>query len=233
MNGPTILSKGRPADSFATSCVITDSMKASLLILVAMGLIYAFGVKGKSWIDETRPGMTSNGLYLVKGRKAAPAHTKVAMFSAGCFWGVEMQFREQKGVVATAVGFTGGTVPNPSYEQVCEHTTGHAETVMVEYDPNVVSYAALLKNFWDMHDPTEGDRQGPDVGDNYRSAIWYFSEGQKDEALASKEALEKSGELSAPITTQIAPAGPFYKAEDYHQQYAEKGNPVFCHRRKG
>jgi peptide-methionine (S)-S-oxide reductase len=155
------------------------------------------------------------------------------MFSAGCFWGTEIEFRKQKGVVATAVGFTGGTVANPSYEQVCSHTTGHAETVLLEYDPTVVTYKALLKNFWEMHDPTEGDRQGPDVGDNYRSAVWYFSPEQKAEANATRDALQKTGELSAKITTQIDPAGPFYKAEEYHQQYGEKGNPVFCHRRIG
>lgn len=176
---------------------------------------------------------TSKGLYFVKGVKTEPAKTELAMFSAGCFWGVEQQFRAQKGVIATAVGYSGGTVDKPTYELVCQHTSGHAETVQVEFDRNVVSYKALLKNFWEMHDPTQGNRQGPDVGDNYRSAVWYFTPEQKAEAIASRDALQKSGELSKPITTQITAAGPFFKAEEYHQQYAEKGGLVFCHRRKG
>ncbi|HEY3780090.1 MAG TPA: peptide-methionine (S)-S-oxide reductase MsrA [Fimbriimonadaceae bacterium] len=207
-------------------------VKIALIAAAAIAAVaLAVGFKSIPSKPEA-PTRMYHGLYLVKGITKVPDHTEKAMFSAGCFWGIELQFRAQKGVVATAVGFTGGTVPNPSYELVCTHTTGHAETVLLEYDPTVVTYKQLLQNFWDMHDPTEGNRQGPDLGDNYRSAIWYFTPEQKAEALASKDALQKSGELKDPITTQISPAGPFYKAEEYHQQYGEKGNVVFCERRK-
>lgn len=205
---------------------------AAFVVAAAIAGAVVLGFNSKPGPSAYASGNASHGLYLVKGIKKEPAHTELAMFSAGCFWGVEQEFRKQKGVVATAVGFTGGTVPNPSYEEVCTHTTGHAETVLLEYDPKVVTYKELLHNFWDMHDPTEGNRQGPDVGDNYRSAIWYFNDEQKKEAEESRDALQKSGELSAPITTTIEPAGKFYKAEEYHQQYGEKGNPVYCERRK-
>jgi len=204
---------------------------AAIVVAAAVAGMLTLGLRPSP--APTAPSNASHGLYFVKGVNKEPAHTELAMFSAGCFWGVEQEFRKQKGVVATAVGFTGGTVPNPTYEEVCTHTTGHAETVLLEFDPTVVTYKELLKNFWDMHDPTQGDRQGPDVGDNYRSAVWYFTPEQKKEAIASRDALQKSGELSGPITSQISPAGKFYKAEEYHQQYAEKGNPIFCHRRKG
>jgi peptide-methionine (S)-S-oxide reductase len=209
---------------------------AAFIVAAAVASLVVLGLRPEPGAVEwgkMSSGNASHGLYFVKGITKEPANTELAMFSAGCFWGVEQEFRKQKGVVATAVGFTGGHLPNPTYEEVCTHTTGHAETVLLEYDPTVVSYKALLQNFWDMHDPTQGDRQGPDVGDNYRSAIWYFTPEQRKEAEDSKVALAKSGELSGPITTQIAAAGSFYKAEDYHQQYAEKGNIIFCHRRKG
>ncbi len=205
---------------------------AALVIAAAVAGLVVLGFNSKSGSSAHASGNASHGLYLVKGIKKEPLHKELAMFSAGCFWGVEQEFRKQKGVIATAVGFTGGTVPNPTYEEVCSHTTGHAETVLLEYDPTVVTYKELLHNFWDMHDPTEGDRQGPDVGNNYRSAIWYFNDEQKKEAIETRNALQKSGELSGPITTEINLAGPFYKAEEYHQQYGEKGNPVYCERRK-
>src|SRR5581483_6500551 len=145
-----------------------------------------------------------------------------AIFAAGCFWGVEADFRRISGVTATAVGYTGGHTPSPTYEDVCSDETGHAEAVEVTFDPAQVSYERLLEVFWECHDPTTRDRQGPDVGSQYRSAIFYLSPEQKAAAESSKEKLAKSGTLRNPIVTEIAPASPFYHAEDYHQQYLEK-----------
>lgn len=151
---------------------------------------------------------------------------QLAAFSMGCFWNSEHVFRAVKGVVATAVGYTGGTVDDPTYEMVCTHTTGHAETVLVEFDPKVVTYKQLLNDFWINHDPTTVDREGPDEGTNYRSAIWTFSPEQMKEALASKK--EDQAKERAPIITQISPIGKFWKAETYHQQYDEKNHVVSC-----
>jgi peptide-methionine (S)-S-oxide reductase len=200
---------------------------------IAVAIALAFGFNAKPAMIAANEAPSANGLYPVKGAKRPAGKTQLAAFSAGCFWGVESDFRNFKGVLATASGFTGGHVANPSYELVCTGTTGHAETVLLEYDPTVVSYRQLLQEFWDLHDPTEGNKQGPDVGEQYRSAIWFFTPEQKAEAIASRDKLQKSGELKRPITTEILPAGPFYKAEEYHQQYVEKGGLAFCHRRKG
>jgi peptide-methionine (S)-S-oxide reductase len=145
-----------------------------------------------------------------------------ATFAAGCFWGVETAFREVPGVIDVAVGYAGGTVADPSYEKVCTGRTGHAEAVEVDYDPKKVSYEDLLEVFWNAHDPTTPNRQGPDVGTQYRSAIFTHSPEQQAAALASKEKLEASGRLRAPVVKEITPAGPFYRAEDYHQRYFEK-----------
>ena len=145
-----------------------------------------------------------------------------ATFAAGCFWGVEAAFRQVKGVVATAVGYTGGHTENPSYEDVCTDRTGHAEAVRIIFDPAVVSYEGLLDLFWKIHDPTTENRQGPDVGSQYRSAIFYHDEKQKAAAIASKERLDKSGQFKNPVVTEITLASAFYLAEDYHQQYFEK-----------
>jgi len=145
-----------------------------------------------------------------------------ATFAAGCFWGVEAAFRRVSGVISTTVGYTGGTVENPTYEQVCTDRTGHAEAVQVEYDPARISYEALLDVFWSCHDPTQRDRQGPDVGRQYRSAIFFHDTGQEQAAKESKAALEASGRFRQPIVTEIVPAAPFWRAEDYHQQYLEK-----------
>lgn len=150
-------------------------------------------------------------------------------FAAGCFWGVEAEFRKLPGVLATRVGYTGGTDPNPTYEQVCSHTTGHAEAVEVEFDPAKISYEKLLEVFWSFHDPTQLNRQGPDVGEQYRSAIFYHDDAQQLAATRLKEALEKSGQVRKPIVTQIVPATIFYPAEDYHQQYLEKRGLSSCH----
>lgn len=145
-----------------------------------------------------------------------------AIFAAGCFWGVEHTFRNTEGVTATAVGYTGGATEDPTYEQVCTGRTGHAEAVRVEFDPDKVSYDALLDVFWQCHDPTQLNRQGPDVGTQYRTGIFYLDEAQKTAAENSKAALEASGSLGNEIATEITPAATFYMAEDYHQQYFEK-----------
>ena len=153
---------------------------------------------------------------------------EVATFGAGCFWGVEADFRQVPGVLATSVGYAGGKTENPSYRDVCSHTTGHAEVVQVEYDPARVSYEQLLKVFWENHDPTQLNRQGPDIGDQYRSVIFYHSPEQEAAAIASKAALEEAHKYRRPIVTQILPEPTFYLAEDYHQQYLEKRGLSTC-----
>jgi peptide-methionine (S)-S-oxide reductase len=152
-----------------------------------------------------------------------------ATFAAGCFWGVEAAFRQIKGVTSTAVGYSGGSYKDPSYRDVCTGRTGHAETVEVVYDPSRVSYEDLLKVFWENHDPTTLNRQGPDVGSQYRSAIFFHNPEQEAAARASKARLESSGKYRRPIVTEITPASEFYKAEDYHQQYLEKRGLSVCH----
>ena len=152
-----------------------------------------------------------------------------ATFAAGCFWGVEATFRQLPGVTATRVGYIGGNTVNPTYKEVCTDTTGHAEAVEVEYDPAKLSYDKLLDVFWENHDPTQLNRQGPDFGKQYRTAIFFHSPEQEAEARASKEKLGKSGRFSKPIATQIVPAATFYEAEDYHQQYLEKRGLASCH----
>jgi peptide-methionine (S)-S-oxide reductase len=151
-----------------------------------------------------------------------------ATFAAGCFWGVEAAFRNTEGVTGTRAGYTGGHTRNPTYEQVCSDTTGHAEAVEVEYDPTRVSYDDLLTVFWENHDPTQRNRQGPDVGSQYRSAIFWHDEEQQAAAERSKQAEESSGRHSRPVVTEIVQATPFYQAEDYHQQYLEKRGLATC-----
>jgi peptide-methionine (S)-S-oxide reductase len=152
-----------------------------------------------------------------------------ATFAAGCFWGVEATFRQLPGVISTRVGYTGGRTENPTYKEVCTDTTGHAEAVEIDYDPAKLSYETLLDTFWENHDPTQLNRQGPDWGKQYRSAIFYHSPEQEAAAKASKEKLEKSHRYSKPIVTQIVPAVTFNEAEDYHQQYLEKRGLASCH----
>jgi peptide-methionine (S)-S-oxide reductase len=151
-----------------------------------------------------------------------------ATFGAGCFWGVEEAFRQLPGVVNTTVGYSGGTLENPTYEDVCSHRSGHAEVVELEYDPAKVSYEELLNTFWQIHDPTQLNRQGPDVGTQYRSVIFFHTPEQERAARASKERLEKSGRYPRAIVTQILPAAPFYRAEEYHQQYLAKRGARTC-----
>ena len=152
-----------------------------------------------------------------------------ATFGAGCFWGVEEEFRKIPGVRDTAVGYSGGSLANPTYEDVCTDETGHAEVVEVDYDPEKTSYEALLDAFWNGHNPTQLNRQGPDVGRQYRSVIFFHTPEQEAAARASKERLEKSGRFPRPIVTEISPAQPFWRAEDYHQRYLEKRGLGTCH----
>jgi len=157
---------------------------------------------------------------------------QTATFAAGCFWGVEAAFRRVDGVLETSVGYTGGSTADPSYQEVCSGRTGHAEAVQIAFDPARMSYAALLDLFWDIHDPTTRNRQGPDIGTQYRSAIFYHGPEQEVAARAAKQRCEAAGRFPRPIVTEIEPAGPFYRAEDYHQQYFEKrGLAATCHLR--
>lgn len=150
------------------------------------------------------------------------ANLQQAIFAAGCFWGVEAAFRQAPGVKSTAVGYSGGTLVDPTYEAVCTGKTGHAEVVRVDFDPAEVSYETLLEVFWSNHDPTTVNRQGPDMGTQYRSALFFLDEAQQNAADASKAAQDASGRFPRPIVTEVTPAGEFYMAEDYHQQYLEK-----------
>ena len=167
------------------------------------------------------PGHAGHGTPLLASGK-----NQLAIFSQGCFWGVEERFRRVPGVVATAVGYTGGHTENPSYEDVCTDQTGHCESVLVEFDPAQVSYADLLKFFWSSHDPTTPDASGPDHGTQYRSAIFTFGAEQQQAALASRDEAQRS--IADPIVTEIAPAGKFWIAEDYHQQWDEKHGARSC-----
>jgi peptide-methionine (S)-S-oxide reductase len=154
---------------------------------------------------------------------------ETATFGAGCFWGIEAAFRNIPGVVDATVGYSGGHMENPTYKDVCTDETGHAEVVQVTFDPSKLSYEQLLDAFWKMHDPTQVNRQGPDFGTQYRSAIFFHSPEQKAAAEKSKAALQASGKLRKPIATEVTPAGPFYRAEEYHQRYLEKRGAASCH----
>ena len=191
------------------------------------GLRYCINSVSLVLDDRTMPSVAVRESNNTKEEK--PVKTEIATFAAGCLWGVEENFRQIPGVKATTVGYTGGHSNNPTYADVCTDTTGHAEAVQVEFDPDVVSYEQLLKVFWGNHDPTTVNRQGPDVGTQYRSAIFYHSPQQKAAAEASKKELAASGKFHREIATEIVPAGTFWKAEDYHQQYLEKRGMSSCH----
>jgi len=163
---------------------------------------------------------------MAEGSGKTKEHLENAYFAAGCFWKTQYKFSKVPGVVRTEVGFTGGTVSNPSYEQVCTHTTGHAETCQVEFDPAKTTYRKLLDVFFRMHNPTTMDRQGPDIGTQYRSAIFYTTPEQQQEATQYIKELEDQHRFSGRIVTEVKPAGPFYAAEEYHQNYFEKHGEV-------
>ena len=176
----------------------------------------------------SKAGQPSTGA--APDRKSASGKVETATFAAGCFWGVQDQFDKLPGVLKTRAGYTGGTLKNPTYEDVCSHTTGHAEAVRVEFDPAVIRYGQLLEAFWTMHNPTEKNRQGPDVGDNYRSAIFYHTPEQKAEAEASLKEVNQT-RFNGKVVTEIVPAVAFYDAEEYHQHYFKKKgilHPI-CH----
>jgi len=167
---------------------------------------------------------------LKKGSKeGSDSKYELATFAAGCFWGVESIFKQVKGVVETTVGYTGGIFPNPTYNVVCTGITGHAEAVQIKFDPKVVSYEELLSIFWRIHDPTTPNRQGPDVGTQYRSAIFYHDEEQRKAAERSKEEYDRSGVYTNRVVTEIVPALAFYPAEEYHQDYFDKHRGGACH----
>jgi len=154
-----------------------------------------------------------------------------ATFAAGCFWGVETLFRQVKGVTSAQVGYTGGKTENPTYEDVCSGNTGHAEAIEIEYDPSIVSYTDLLMIFWSNHNPTTPNQQGPDIGEQYRSVVFYHNSEQKDAAKTQKEKLQAPAKerFGREIVTEIIPASTFYRAEEYHQQYLDKNSDRVCH----
>ncbi len=206
-------------------------MKPNLALLAALGAALVGGVAGRSVLaakpDAPVKGVASRAGNAGRGTplRPAPGH-ELAAFAMGCFWGSESIYRHIPGVTATSVGYAGGKTPNPSYEDVCSHTTGHAETVLVEFDPKRTSYAKLLNVFWENHDSTSGDRQGPDVGDQYRSEVFALDDAQRKEALASRDAFSRK--LSRRITTKVEILPRFWLAEGYHQQYHEKTGTANC-----
>jgi len=184
--------------------------------MLAVAAVLACGAGNKEQTELTKP-------------KELPMNTDTAIFAAGCFWGVQSAFDEVKGVVSTTVGYTGGETEKPTYKDVCSDRTGHAEAVQVVYNPAVVSYEQLLDKFWSTHDPTTLNRQGPDFGSQYRSAIFYHSPEQQAAASAWMEKLEQAGSYPRPIVTQIVPAATFWPAEEYHQKYFKKHGGGSCH----
>lgn len=207
-------------------------------------LVFVVGCDEKQWqsiviaINQQKTGGTEamsipveeNDAAVQPDTKANAAQKpEVAMFGAGCFWGVEATFRKVPGVLDTAVGYSGGHTKNPTYKQVCTDRTGHAEVIRIEFDPDKVSYEQLLGVFWSNHDPTTLNRQGPDVGTQYRSVIFFFTQQQEAAAKAMKAELTRAKRFRRPIVTQIVPAGEFWRAEDYHQRYLEKKGLDSCH----
>jgi peptide-methionine (S)-S-oxide reductase len=164
-----------------------------------------------------------------QARRVREILVEKATIGAGCFWGVEAAFQDLAGVEQTAVGYSGGTLENPSYQDVCSGTSGHAEVLQIQFDPTVISYEKLLEVFWNCHDPTTLDRQGPDVGSQYRSAIFYHTPQQEELARRMKQQLDEEGRFQRPIVTQIEPAVEFWRAEEYHQRYFEKNGMKSCH----
>ncbi len=202
-------------------------LACSVIFAFAAGCSYSYSAAQSAAAAEPLGKQASSKENPFKG-KEIPVSAEKATFAAGCFWGVEATFRKTPGVVDTAVGYTGGKVDNPTYKQVCSGRTAHAEAVEVIFDPEKTSYEKLLEVFWSCHDPTTPNRQGPDIGHQYRSAIFYHSEEQKNAAEVSKEQLDRSGKLRRPVVTEIVPAATFWRAEEYHQRYLEKRGRASC-----
>jgi peptide-methionine (S)-S-oxide reductase len=188
----------------------------SIQVILAVAAVLACGAAKTEQTEITQP-------------KELPMKTDTATFAAGCFWGVQAEFDKVKGVAQTTVGYTGGHTEKPTYKGVCSDATGHAEALQVVYDPTVVTYEQLLDKFWSMHDPTTLNRQGPDHGSQYRSAIFYHSPEQESAALAAKDKLAKARRFPRPIVTEIVPAATFWPAEEYHQKYFKKHGGGSCH----
>jgi peptide-methionine (S)-S-oxide reductase len=213
-------------------------MKLGIALGIAASTMVQLGCHGTRTTADVAPDPSASGAAAPARVGSDPGHAsaggaltpsgrdRLAAFAAGCFWGVEDAFRHVPGVVATAVGYAGGHTTNPDYEAVCTHTTGHAETVLVEFDPAKVPYEHLLRVFWKIHDPTQVGGQGPDEGDSYRSVVFTFDDDEAAAARASLDAEQKH--LSAPITTEVRPIGRFYLAEGYHQQYSERTGRHGC-----
>lgn len=194
-------------------------MKARYAVILIVALVIG-GVTAHRLISSENTKKVDSAMV--------PEHTESATFAAGCFWGVQSAFSQVKGVISTEAGYTGGHTKNPTYKEVCTDRTGHAESVLVVYDPTSVSYNNLLRIFWAIHDPTTFNRQGPDIGSQYRSAIFYHTPEQMAAAVASKEALERSRKYESPVVTEIVPATTFYRAEEYHQDYLKKHGEAAC-----
>ena len=199
----------------------------SAALLLTVGRAVTVAVKGNGSRESPPVSVQPRTPAIAKETRKNGIMEK-ATFGAGCFWGVEAAFRQVKGVTDTAVGYTGGTTKDPTYREVCTGRTGHAEVVQVTFDPDQVRYEELLKVFWENHDPTQRNRQGPDVGAQYRSAIFYHTPEQKATAEDSLREQESSGRYQQPIATEVTPAPEFYRAEEYHQQYLEKQGLASC-----
>lgn len=207
-------------------------LKELIVVVTVLALVACLpdilaGDKNRSK-EEGKPADKKKPEEKNAGQTADPNRCETATFSAGCFWHVQLTFDQMPGVISTMVGYTGGRIKNPTYKQVCYDRTGHAEAVQIVYDPNQVSYEKLLEVFWGIHDPTTPNRQGPDVGSQYRAAVFYHNDGQRKAAIESKTKLAKSGKFKRPIVTRIEPASVFYKAEEYHQKYLEKQGVKSC-----
>jgi peptide-methionine (S)-S-oxide reductase len=223
---PASIRTENPLDPYI--CAVKGTSVKVFAVIVAFSTFVPTIAVRMSGCDGFSEAMEMNKTQPGEQSTEAKAASHVAYFAAGCFWGVEAAFRRLDGVTATAVGYMGGTTPNPTYKQVCTGRTGHAETVRVEYDPHKVAYEQLLEVFWRIHNPTTLNRQGPDVGSQYRSAIFAQDQAQYNAAVESMRSLSHSGKFARPIVTRVKKAGEFYPAEEYHQQYLEKQGKASC-----
>jgi peptide-methionine (S)-S-oxide reductase len=212
-----------------TSHDIKSSPETIALCSTHVKLVILIGYELGNAVQEQRSKESNNRCKGCISIKMNDGLLKKAAFAAGCFWGVEAAFRQVNGVVDTQVGYMGGSVDAPNYKLVCSGRTGHAEALEVTFDPAIVSYEQLLDLFWSIHDPTQMNRQGVDVGSQYRSVIFYHDEEQREKAIVSKQRIQRSGQFSKPVVTEIVPASHFWRAEEYHQRYAEKHGGASCH----